>query len=58
MPRGGAITFGDLVGKLLRGVLRVACRKCERKGQYHLSKLIEEYGRHGRLVDLKENLTR
>ena len=38
MPRGGAITFGDLIGKL--DVLRVACRKCERKGQYRVANLI------------------
>ena len=54
MPRGGVITFGDLDGKL--DVLRVACRKCERKGQYHLSKLIE-HARDGRLVDLKGQTT-
>ncbi len=39
MPRGGAITFGDLDGKL--DVLRVACRKCDRSGQYRVAKLIE-----------------
>ena len=51
MLRGGAITFGDLGGKL--GLLRVACRKCERQGQYHVSKLIERYRRqtgHARRV--------
>jgi len=57
MPRGGAITFGDLDGTLLLGVLRVSCSKCDRKGRYHLTKLIEEYGRDGRLVDWKESLT-
>jgi len=42
MPRGGAITFGDLDGKLLQGVPRVACRKCERKDKYLVAKLIEQ----------------
>ena len=32
MPRDGALTFGDLDGKL--DLLRVACRKCDRRGQY------------------------
>jgi hypothetical protein len=52
MPRGGAITFGDLDGKT--DVLRVACRKCERNGHYHVAGLIERYGCDGRLVDWKE----
>jgi hypothetical protein len=43
MPRDGALTFGGLNGKL--DVLRVACRKCDRSGQYRMARLIERYGR-------------
>ena len=32
MPRAGAIIFGDLEDKL--DVLHVACKKCDRRGQY------------------------
>jgi hypothetical protein len=32
MPRDGAITFRDIVGKL--AVLRITCDKCGRSGQY------------------------
>jgi len=55
MPRSGAIIFGDLVGKL--GLVRVACLKCDRKGQYRLAKLIAHHGRDGRLVDFKDQIT-
>jgi hypothetical protein len=51
MSRGGAITFGDLDGKL--DVLRVACRKCDRSGQYRVAKLIERYGPDPDLITLK-----
>ena len=37
MPRDGAIVFGDLIGKL--DLLRVACPKCDREGQYPLRRL-------------------
>ena len=55
MPRAGAIIFGDLEGKLV--LLRVACRKCERKGLYHVAKLIERYGPDAKLVDWKDQIT-
>ena len=55
MPRGGAITFGDLDGKPY--VLRVACCRCDRRGQDTVAKLIERYGRDARLVDWTEVLT-
>ena len=42
MPRTYLI-FGDIEGKL--DVLRVECTKCDRKGRYHVHKLIEKYGR-------------
>jgi hypothetical protein len=34
MPRDGATTFGDLVGRLEE--LRVTCGKCGRAGRYRL----------------------
>jgi hypothetical protein len=37
MLRDGAITFGDLVGKL--EVLRVACDSCGRAGSYRVMRL-------------------
>jgi hypothetical protein len=40
--RAGAITFSDLQGRM--EVLRVACSKCERMGQYSVVRLIERYG--------------
>ena len=36
------LVFGDIEGKL--DVLRVECTKCDRKGRYHVHKLIERYG--------------
>jgi hypothetical protein len=35
-------------GKL--DVLRVECTKCDRKGRYHVHKLIEKYGRWGNMM--------
>ena len=55
MPRAGAITFGDLDGKL--EVLRVACTKCNRRGRYRVATLIKRYGRDAKLVDWKEDIT-
>jgi hypothetical protein len=49
MPRGGAIIFRDLVGKL--GVLNVECDKCNRRGRHHLYRLIERYGIDAKLFD-------
>jgi hypothetical protein len=46
MPRTYLI-FGDIEGKL--GVLRVECTKCDRKGRYHVDKLIEKFGRKGNM---------
>ena len=40
LPRS-YLVFGDIEGKL--DVLRVECTKCERKGRYHLHKLIKKY---------------
>ena len=49
MPRDGAVIFGDLIDKL--DVLRVACKKCERRGQYPVVRLIERHGREAKVVD-------
>jgi hypothetical protein len=37
MPRDGAITFRDIVGKL--DVLNIECDKCGRLGRYHVYRL-------------------
>jgi hypothetical protein len=52
MPRGGAIIFSDLIGKL--DVLRVACEKC---GRYRLNGLINKRGRNAKLIDWLDELT-
>ena len=49
------VVFGDLDGKL--EVLQVACRNCDRRGQYPVAKLIERYGREAKLVDWKDAIT-
>ena len=53
MPRTYLI-FGDIEGKL--DVLRVECTKCDRKGRYHVHKLIEKYGRKGNMMKWREML--
>lgn len=45
----GAVRLGELRGKVR--VLKVACSKCGRTGQYRLSGLIERYGETMRLPD-------
>ena len=47
--------FGDLEGKI--DVLRVACTRCYRRGQYRLANLIKRHGCDAKLVDWKEDLT-
>jgi hypothetical protein len=51
----GAIPLGDLSGRL--EVLRVACSKCDRKGQYHVARLIDLYGADMGLPDFKDAIT-
>ena len=41
-------------GKL--DVLRVECARCQRKGRYHVRKLIEKYGRNANMMKWKEQL--
>jgi hypothetical protein len=48
------LIFGDIEGKL--DVLRVECTKCDRKGCYHVHKLIEKYGRMGNISAWVSNL--
>ena len=55
MPREGAITFRDLVGKL--EVLNVECDKCGRRGRYRLHRLIERYGIDAKLFDWSDQIT-
>ncbi len=55
MPRGGAITFGDLIGKL--DVLRVEWAKCGRTGRYSMRRLIEQLGCDAKIIDWKDELT-
>jgi hypothetical protein len=37
-------------------VLRVECRRCQRKGRYSVRKLIEKYGRKGHMMKWRELL--
>jgi hypothetical protein len=55
MPRDGAITFGDLAGKL--DVLAVACEKCGRAGRYAMRRLVKERGRDAKLIDWRDEVT-
>ena len=55
MPRDGAITFGDIVGKLT--VLRITCDKCGRSGQYRVDRLIMRYGIDAKLFDWLDEIT-
>jgi hypothetical protein len=55
MPRDGAITFSDLIGKL--DVLHVECEKCARDGRYRLSRLIQDRGRDAKVTDWLDQIT-
>ena len=55
MPRDGAITFRDIVGKL--AILRITCDKCGRSGQYHVDRLIMRYGIDAKLFDWSDEIT-
>ena len=35
----------------------LACAKCDRRGKYSVARLIERYGREGKLVDWKDQIT-
>ena len=56
MPRDGAITFRDIVGKLT--VLRITCDKCGRCGQYRVDdRLIMRDGIDAKLFDWLDEIT-
>jgi hypothetical protein len=55
MPREGASTFRDLVGKL--DVLNVECEKCGRRSLYHLDRLIARCGIDAKLFDWTDEIT-
>jgi hypothetical protein len=55
MPRGGAITFRDIAGKL--SMLRIECAKCGRSGRYRMDRLIAEYGIDATLPDFQSKMT-
>jgi hypothetical protein len=55
MPRDGATIFSDLIGKL--DVLRVACDKCRRAGQYQLNRLVENRGSDAKVIDWLDEIT-
>ncbi len=51
MPRSGAITLGDIAGKL--AILEAACSKCDRSGRYRVARLIEQHGTDMGLPELR-----
>ena len=53
MSARGSITLGELQGKLT--TLDIACHRCERRGRFSLSRLIEEHGADMALPDLWES---
>jgi hypothetical protein len=55
MPRNGSITISDLIGKL--AVLRVACEKCGRMGQYRVDQLTTRLGPDAMLTNYLDELT-
>jgi hypothetical protein len=55
MPRDGARTFGDLIGKLDH--LEIVCAKCDRHGRYAVRRLIERYGGGMKIPDWKAEIT-
>ena len=44
-----SITFGEIAGKL--AMLRLECRKCGRRGQYRVDKLLREWGPDGSVLE-------
>ena len=54
--RVGALTLSRIGRARQLDVLRVECTKCDRKGRYHVHKLIEKYGRNGNMMKWREML--
>jgi len=55
VPRDGAVTFADLIGRV--DVVYVHCGKCGRAGRYHLQQLIDERGHDARVIDWLDEIT-
>jgi len=51
----GAITFGELVGKL--GMVRIKCTKCGRSAKYRVAVLIAKHGRDQKLSTWIDKIT-
>jgi hypothetical protein len=45
------------LGEHTRDMIRLACRKCSRRGQYRKTTLIERYGPDQNMVDLRRPLS-
>jgi hypothetical protein len=48
----GSLQLSEYPGDMVR----LSCEKCGRSGQYRKQKLIERYGAHIRLPDLREEI--
>jgi hypothetical protein len=49
------MTLGEIAERT--EILHVARRKCERRGRYHLARLIERYGADGSAVDFLQEIS-
>jgi hypothetical protein len=56
MPCDGALTFGDLIGKLDH--LEIACSKCDRLCRFSVRRLALQYGREAKIPDWIALMTR
>jgi hypothetical protein len=54
MPSKGAVTLGDIVGRVR--MLEIACRHCKRHGWLSVARLITEHGADITLPYLRERL--
>ena len=52
MPRDGAVLLSEYPGEMVR----LACRHCDRRGQYHRSTLAARFGTDISLPDLRARL--
>jgi hypothetical protein len=55
-PSGAFLATGYRPCSPTKDVLRVECTKCDRRGRYHVHKLIEKYGRKGNMMKWREML--
>ena len=56
MPRDGALTFGDLLGRLDH--LEIVCSKCDRRGRYRVRTLVDRHGADFKIPEWRVDLTR